>query len=984
MVPDYCKLFTNPKESIATIYQAGLSPTSVMHRISAIKDIFMKDQTLGEKAWEVYLEHNLSTKLAKYYEISTNSWNKLLLGLTEKLQPMFSKAAWAVIISKMLENRLPMGIIAGENGNSYFTDYLQVSNQDSRLPKYIEEGPKVTLYNDVLADKNEAYTYANGVYGKNELERVGYYILMPKLEQPKGLVIRVYGGRQKSDAQTSKYTGTPDAFSKKLLGQGYAIAYLNLADLHFNNAFQAQMPENIFDSVLEGINLFINAVKTKKISDDIIGYGGEKPGIAAILADCPIFLEGESFGGVTVTGFMRKYPGVIAGGISWNGGLCYEAQGAKCADYLEPGTIEHIKLLKEPLLVLQAWNDNCVIPGELNLFLERAKQAGKKGLIHPFMLKMANEKVSSKDKQTYIGHFLDPANSQDLDRVVQQVLKFLENPKNPSLSDQAIDTRRANIIKSYAPLNSKKQSFEELFKGTLRKWYEERLYSISNQDFEKEWAEYYLPQYVTLIGQLATDAFELKVDDLVKKEAADRVQDLNCFEITVQQEILWSEQIKQLLKQQLRPVGLSDFVTTKHIAEVKDSIGGYKKRITKNFAARIALQALANVYVSNFESQKYLKESRRLNHVKAQVRGWIEGWRADSRDVWHKTFVGLKQEKDKVSKKLTKQKNIYSAKQLLAYYLGDEMFDKPWLHLKLAEKFACLNPKVMELAENLLPKIFKGLVLPIENEKEIQGLLNILDYLSKIPLDQHENFKNILNGILPEQKTALTDIVIQRATEKYPEAFANFTSNDNAKQSQVTLEERAKIIKTVSSALAEETHDKAWLHIDFVEKAFNDTDKINEFNQMDSIDKCLAKNKIIRGNTNLDFAKSLLPKILSGLEFPLETANELETFQKILIFLSKIDEETQEKIKQILNGSALSKQECDAEMKKESVWDAPKSGTLAESIKNNLIGRYIPNFVPFIWGTKAAQAEISLRARKCILDAIESAVVYDGQDFDYE
>ncbi len=258
VVPDYCKLFTNPKESIATIYQAGLSPTSVMHRISAIKDIFMKDQTLGEKAWEVYLEHNLSTKLAKYYEISTNSWNKLLLGLTEKLQPMFSKAAWAVIISKMLENRLPMGIIAGENGNSYFTDYLQVSNQDSRLPKYIEEGPKVTLYNDVLADKNEAYTYANGVYGKNELERVGYYILMPKLEQPKGLVIRVYGGRQKSDAQTSKYTGTPDAFSKKLLGQGYAIAYLNLADLHFNNAFQAQMPENIFDSVLEGINLFIN------------------------------------------------------------------------------------------------------------------------------------------------------------------------------------------------------------------------------------------------------------------------------------------------------------------------------------------------------------------------------------------------------------------------------------------------------------------------------------------------------------------------------------------------------------------------------------------------------------------------------------------------------------------------------------------------------------------------------------------------------
>ncbi len=115
------------------------------------------------------------------------------------------------------------------------------------------------------------------------------------------------------------------------------------------------------------------------------------------------------------------------------------------------------------------------------------------------------------------------------------------------------------------------------------------MYSISNQDFEKEWAEYYLPQYVTLIGQLATDTFELKVDDLVKKEAADRVQDLNCFEITVQQEILWSEQIKQLLKQQLRPVGLSDFVTTKHIAEVKDSIGGYKKRITKNFAARIAL-----------------------------------------------------------------------------------------------------------------------------------------------------------------------------------------------------------------------------------------------------------------------------------------------------------------------------------------------------------------------------------------------------------
>ena len=104
-----------------------------------------------------------------------------------------------------------------------------------------------------LADKNEAYTYASGVYGKDKLERVGYYLLMPKLEQPKGLVIRVYGGFQKSDAQTSKYNGKPDAFSKKLLGQGYAIAYLNLADLHFNNTFQSQMPENIFNGTLEGI-----------------------------------------------------------------------------------------------------------------------------------------------------------------------------------------------------------------------------------------------------------------------------------------------------------------------------------------------------------------------------------------------------------------------------------------------------------------------------------------------------------------------------------------------------------------------------------------------------------------------------------------------------------------------------------------------------------------------------------------------------------
>jgi len=62
--------------------------------------------------------------------------------------------------------------------------------------------------------------------------------------------------------------------------------------------------------------------------------------------------------------------------------------------------------------------------------------------------------------------------------------------------------------------------------------------------------------------------------------------------------------------------------------------------------------------------------------------------------------------KIRLVKNLLNKKNIYSAKQLLAYYLGDEMFDKPWLHLKLAEKFACLNPKVMELAENLLPKIF--------------------------------------------------------------------------------------------------------------------------------------------------------------------------------------------------------------------------------------------------------------------------------------
>ena len=633
------------------IYRGGLNHSEIEKTITEIKAKFMQNSAWGEAAWKVYLEEVLVHRLMRYYEINTQSWNKQLLELTDRLKPIVSAAAWEKVISNLLENRLPMGIIKNKKSSGgLFTGYLPTSNSESRTQKYLEQEPTSTIWNDPLATNQ-----GTGAAVCTAEVPVGYYLLMPDLnQQPKGLIIHVYGGLT-AEEQGEKYKGSPNIFDKKLLSQGYAIAYLNLADLYENYEFQTRMLEETFDKILAGINLFIEAIKGSAIHVQVNS-----------LAIVPIFLMGESFGGATVAGFMRKYPKKIAGGISLNGALCYQARNKPCEDYLDPSTQKNLKALQDPLLVLQAWNDNNVISGELKIFLKCAEQASVTHLIHPFMIKMANETVDKGETALYIGHLLKRARSEDLDRVVQQVLSFMVNPSKPSASDQAIDARRTSIINSLTPLNSNGQSFEDILKAMTRKWYEERLNASGNtpavanknyaktpfmndQWFENQWIEYYLPKYVALIHEMAADTFEINIGANIKKEAEDRVNSLPKSHVN---EGLWKAQIEKLLRQELQPIGLDDYLTARHINEVTESVG--RGKITKPFSARIAFQALAKIYV---------EETQELKRVKAQMLGWIQVWRIDSRKVWRKMIFDETGEKIQLNERVHQAQASYQQKQ---------------------------------------------------------------------------------------------------------------------------------------------------------------------------------------------------------------------------------------------------------------------------------------------------------------------------------
>ena len=765
------------------VYQEGLDPKAVQQ---TIKDIKYK---AGEKAWSTSIESSIVPKLARYYAISTKSWNQKLIELTNGLKPVFSNAAWTEIIFQVLSERLPMGILK-DSSTQLFTDYLPRAEGQLPIESYPLQNPAITICNDTLNDPllpNKVNPVSLNGYtaGAAINVPVGYYLLTPSAN-PKGLIIRVYGGFLASEAQTKKYKGIPSAFDKKLLAQGYAIAYLNLADLHENTTFQARMPEPMFDKVLAGIKVFIDAIKGSAIHTQVNCFAGK-----------PIFLMGESFGGSTVTGFMRKYPHYIKGGISLNGGLCYKALNEFCELHIDASSPANLAKLQDPLLVLQAWNDNTVIPGAFKMFLDLAEQAGKAHLIHPFMIKMANEKVAATDKQIYIGHYL-PARESDLDCVVQQVLSFMTNPNRLSSLDKAVDKKRASIIKNYAALNSKQQSFDDILMGMMRKWYEERLNvgGKRNQDFAKEWADYYLPQYVALIHEMATDTFEFKINANVIQEAKSRVNSLPKSQVDGG---LWKTQIRRSLKEELKPIGLAEYINEGHIQAVMESVGVIP--ITKPYAARIGFQALAKFYV--------IEESPELNSVKEQVQGWIKDWMTDSGNIWRETVftnrIEILKNKTVELRELARNKVIEARAKaidseiewLRNYFTPETLNDD---HLRTLTEYICdylpeigITVEGLTFAKGLMPRVLQGLP-PLNADSDVDIFLYTLNYLSSnVPSDKYGTFKKALDGKFSEAE--LAGIIPIERQELMP-LFIKFIKGEQG----VPLDDRYQFICWMSSA----------------------------------------------------------------------------------------------------------------------------------------------------------------------------------------
>ncbi|MBM3468470.1 MAG: hypothetical protein FJX71_03455 [Alphaproteobacteria bacterium] len=306
-----------------------------------------------------------------------------------KLQKYFNKENLTTF-SEMIFSESPRGEAYQKNPLPKTEIIFNFKGYDDGFP------PDSLKIRDVEMKAGEPLQLRSGV-------PIGYIIRLPIGQEIKAVLVKVYGGDQKSatwqERKEKMHKGALNDLERSLIQQGIGIVQLNLTDLLKLEKNQRIMPEDLHYELHASINKFFETLR-----DDPSSLHGD----LKILQGKKIFLFGESFGGRTAIRHAELYPGTFAGYISHDGSLSAEmwlkstspkrrnAINLKTIDIerasqwlspmtRDPKSDEKIKRIQDPVLLLHNLDDNRVNVKVTLYWYDKALLLGKGSLVRLYI-----------------------------------------------------------------------------------------------------------------------------------------------------------------------------------------------------------------------------------------------------------------------------------------------------------------------------------------------------------------------------------------------------------------------------------------------------------------------------------------------------------------------------------------------------------------------------------------------------------------------
>lgn len=318
---------------------------------------------------------------------------------------------------------------------------------------------------------------------------VGYSIHIP--ENPKGIFTEVYGGGD-TIFKTNKEDLRP--LHKALLSLNVAVIRLNLVDVHYSNPLrlgrtpQQKMRKETFAGVQESIHHFCSTFKsTPEILHEDLKH----------LKGLPLFLFGQSFGGLVTLRHAELFPGQDSfdGYISLNGGLSGDMPGwSENRDrwwYLDDvNETAEIQKITQPILLLHTATDSNVNMEATNNWAKKARKILFKNHIPLKVIYSTQINPAAVEGE---GHYI-PKSGGAFNEYVETIHHFITTKEDlDRLSAQTALT--VFQWELYANKMLRHSTAQEKFLSEAFKFFKTHPNGLTAESFESDWEQYYNPLF---------------------------------------------------------------------------------------------------------------------------------------------------------------------------------------------------------------------------------------------------------------------------------------------------------------------------------------------------------------------------------------------------------------------------------------------------------------------------------------------------------
>lgn len=373
-------------------------------------------------------------------------------------------------------------------------------------------------------------------WGPEEVKKSfpGYNIFIPwnsdRPEVPlKGIIIMVYGG---VGVTFPPLLSTNFQF---LLNKGFVFVTLNLQDMNKGDwginekkpTHQLNMTKQFLKDSLLQIHDFIMAIKMNKFSSKEGLFSSEPENLKKInksLKKLPIYLFGESFGGLVALNYSEHYSDDHdVNGVIVHDGLVSEKSAPEIHTVsrifldkdIDPS--RYIKKLNVPILLLQNLDDRAISPDALIDFYEDLRRQDDRSVY----LHLTRQGSPEETRSLYKGHFVTPF-KKSLKKYRNALLNFMDIERNKNKKQQhfreefRLDSDWQALRYKYVAARNIKgfSSFDrdQRYLGELFRIYKEKKHDKMNDPevIEKEWGSIYLPTLRALYFAFEINPSELK------------------------------------------------------------------------------------------------------------------------------------------------------------------------------------------------------------------------------------------------------------------------------------------------------------------------------------------------------------------------------------------------------------------------------------------------------------------------------------------